>query len=225
MVWRRPSAFALGVARQVNAIVCPQEPRQGGGHGRSLGEPGDVVPRARTTPAACVGPRRLPVPVSYRRYGHQVVLRMIPRTPPPGQRYWQPFERSPLFNDRWWCTWGDSRLHEYLSVLDGDVEVVRLRLGHNWQTYYVGVPAHVRRDGLEIQLIETAADQRRHRYASRAVEALASAHPDRVVVAYGESDEFWQALGWDQYQHEDAAESPQLFQTLFVDPSRSTAPS
>ncbi|QTE28563.1 hypothetical protein [Pengzhenrongella sicca] len=145
-------------------------------------------------------------------------LRLVARTPPPGQRYWQPFELSPLFNDQWWCTWVDAQQDEYYSVFEGAVEVVRLHLEHHWQTFYVGVPAHVRRDGLQIQFIETAADQRRRRHALRAVEALASAYPDRVLIAYSECDEFWQALGWDQYQHEDADESPQLYQTLFVDP-------
>jgi len=127
----------------------------------------------------------------------------------------------PYENERWWDEPRYYAVDEpwFVQVLEGGFEVARVELddpgGVNPQ--YLGVPK-LGPERLEIQFFEVATAARGRGVGTGAVRALEDRHPDRRLFAYSEeSNEFWQSLGWERFDHPDGE---QFHRPLFIQPAR-----
>jgi GNAT superfamily N-acetyltransferase len=132
----------------------------------------------------------------------------------PGRR----LHRTATFEPRWWeqsNIYGSAS--SYVDVRRYGVEVARVALDQTVATdHYPGAP-ELGEHALEIQLIEVSSQHRRQGIATEVVRRIATAHPDRRLVAFSEeADAFWASLGWDRYDH---TEWPTFYRPQFVQPN------
>lgn len=107
------------------------------------------------------------------------------------------------------------RTAEFYGVEANGVEVARVQLVEAvYPEEYIGVP-RFGPEMLKIQLLEVAADRRREGLGTQVVQGLCDVFLGRRFVAFSEgADEFWEAVGWDRFEHPDGRS-----QSLFIQPT------
>jgi len=149
-----------------------------------------------------------------------VDLELVQLSPPPGERWWVPFDVVDGFEPRWWCINKNTRDigQRFVKVLLAGQEVARLELDDTLRLgeldHYAGVPSSAK-PTLEIQLIEVSHQRRRERIATAVIDLLDARHPDHRLAAFSEqADDFWGSLPrWQRYV---TKRSPHLSRTLFI---------
>lgn len=140
------------------------------------------------------------------------------RRGPNDDRYaWLPFEDSALFSPEWWdrVPYLDDDPW-FVLALQENTEVARVELDNDVHIDHYADTPNLDGSGLEIAFFEVSAAHRRQGIGSAVVQALATEHRHRRLVAFSEeADAFWSSLGWERFLH---ASAPERYRPLFVQP-------